>query len=117
MGAGAYVLWGVLHLGLGATMVISGFAGGSGVGAGELGAESTMFFVCAAVLGAQAIAVAVRLNRRNSRAGYWINLLTLGVVDLAFVPSMVVPGHIDLAGGLTGPARVRVGRAASPNGR
>ena len=104
VGAVAYVLWGVLHLGLGLTMVISGFANSSEGRAGELLAESTMFFVCAAVFGTQAIGVGVALNWHNSRAGYWINLVPLGVVDVAFVLIMVIPRHIDLVGGLTGPA-------------
>jgi hypothetical protein len=72
-----------------------------------------MFFVCAAVLGAQAIGVGLTLNRRNDRAGYWINLVTLGAVDAAFVPILLVPGHIDLLGGLSGPALWLVAAVAS----
>lgn len=97
-----YVLWGVLHLGLGVTMVLGGVA--AEAPAGEAQAESLMFFLCAALLGAQAIAVALTMNRVNSRRGHWLNLLTLGVVDAAFLMVMVLPGHVDAAGGLSGPA-------------
>jgi hypothetical protein len=63
-----------------------------------------MFFVCASVLGAQAIAIALVLNRVNSPLGYWLNLLVLGAVDAAFLVVVVLPGHVDLIGGLSGPA-------------
>ncbi|MFD1717491.1 hypothetical protein [Georgenia deserti] len=95
-----YTLWGLLHVGLGVSMV-------AGVDAemltDEAVAESTMFFLCAVVFGCQAIAVALTMNRHNSRAGHWLNLLVLGAVDLAFLPVMVVPGHVDPVGGLSGP--------------
>lgn len=99
--AAAYVLWGLLHLGLGVTMVLSKV--GAGLPGGELESESLMFFVCAAVLGAQAIAVGLVLNRVNDRFGHWLNLTVLGVVDAVFVVVMVLPGHVDLLGGLAGP--------------
>ncbi|MFB4315148.1 hypothetical protein [Actinomadura sp. 21ATH] len=97
-----YVLWGLLHLGLGATMVLDGLA--AAPPPDEAQAESLMFFWCAALLGAQAIAVALTMNRLNSRRGHWLNLLTLGVVDAAFLVVMVLPGHVDIIGGLSGPA-------------
>ena len=102
LSAALYVLWGVLHLGLGVTMAAAGLAGG--LPAEEQAAESLMFFVCAIVLGAQAIGVALVLNRFNSPLGYWLNLVVLGVVDVAFVVVVVLPGHVDLLGGLSGPA-------------
>ncbi|WP_211323639.1 hypothetical protein [Prauserella marina] len=98
--AGLFVLWGLLHMGLGVSMVIDGFAGGT---AGELEAESLMFFICATVLGAQAVAVALAMNRINSRLGYWLNITVLGVVDVAFLFVLVIPGHVDLIGGTSGP--------------
>jgi uncharacterized membrane protein HdeD (DUF308 family) len=96
-----YSLWGLLHLGLGAVMVTAGMS--SGPPADEAAAESLMFFVCAAVFGVQAIVIALTMNRLNSRRGHWLNLVTLGVVDAAFLALMVGPGHVDPAGGLSGP--------------
>lgn len=81
--------------------------------AGELEAESLMFFICAAVFGAQAIAVGWFLNRVNDRFGYWLNLVVLGLVDAAFVAVMVLPGHVDLIGGLSGPLVWAVAAIAS----
>ena len=94
-------MWGVLHVGLGLTLAIQGLDGG--LPDDEVAAESLMFFVCAAVIGCVAIAVAVAHNRRNDAFGYWLNLLMGGAVDVAFVIVLLGPGHIDLAGGLSGP--------------
>lgn len=124
VGAVAYVLWGLLHVGLGLSMVVAGTT--DGVPAGELEAESLMFFVCATVFGAQAIAVGWFLNRCNDRFGYWLNLLVLGVIDAAFVVLIVIPGHVDTVGGLSGPlvwaiaagaSTVAIRRDRRPSGR
>jgi hypothetical protein len=76
-----------------------------------------MFFACAAVSGAQALAVGLLLNPRNSDAGYWINLLSLGAVDAAFLVIMVLPGHVDPAGGLAGPVIWSMAAVTSTWGR
>jgi hypothetical protein len=85
----------------------------AGGAAGELEAESLMFFVCAAVFGGQAIAVGWCLNRVNDRFGYWLNLVVLGLIDAAFVVVMVLPGHVAPVGGLSGPLVWAVAAAAS----
>lgn len=100
VGAAAYILWGLLHLGLGVSMAIPKIGQGA---AGELEAESLMFFVCAAVFGVQAMAVGWFCNRVNDRFGFWLNLVVLGLIDAAFVVVMVVPGHVATAAGLSGP--------------
>ncbi|RKT54801.1 hypothetical protein [Saccharothrix australiensis] len=99
--AACYVVWGLLHLGLGLSTVVGDLAGG--FPEGELAAESLMFFVCAAVFGAQAVFVALALNRVNSRVGFWLNGVVLGVVDVAFLVVLVLPGHVDPIGGASGP--------------
>lgn len=106
---GLYVAWGLLHLGLGVSMAVRGLD----QPAGELQAESTMFFVCAAVLGAMAIVIALTLNRRNDPVGFWLNLGMVGAVDAAFVVILVVPGHVDLLGGLSGPVLYLAAAATS----
>ena len=111
VGAVAYMVWGLLHLGLGISMVVD--ATSQGLPTDELNAESLMFFICAAVFGAQAIAVGWFLNRFNDRVGYWLNLIVLGLIDVAFVAVMVIPGHVDPVGGLSGPAVWALAAAAS----
>ncbi|GLW89958.1 hypothetical protein Aglo03_07740 [Actinokineospora globicatena] len=96
--AGLYVVWGLLHMGLGISMVL-----GNGAPEGEVAAESLMFFICAAVLGAQAIFVALTMNRVNSTLGFWLNGAVLGVVDVAFLVVLVFPGYVDPVGGTSGP--------------
>ncbi|GAA4903690.1 hypothetical protein LX16_3796 [Stackebrandtia albiflava] len=96
-----YTLWGVLHIGLGAAMLSRNL--GIDIYQSELAAESTMFFVSAVVFGAQAVMVAVTLNRRNDRVGHWLNLTVLGAVDAAFIAVMLVPGHVGWAEGVVAP--------------
>ncbi|MEV6241337.1 hypothetical protein [Lentzea sp. NPDC051838] len=96
-----YVLWGLLHMGLGASMVIGDLS--DGAPAGEMAAESLLYFVAVTVLGGQAIYVALTLTRLRSPVGFWLNTVVLGVVDVAFVVYLVLPGHVDLLGGLAGP--------------
>ena len=96
-----YVLWGLLHMGLGASMVVSDLSDGAPTN--ELAAESLLYFIAVTVLGAQAIFVALTLNRVNSPVGFWLNTVVLGVVDVAFVVYHVLPGHVDLIGDLVGP--------------
>ncbi|GAA3005472.1 hypothetical protein GCM10010483_58000 [Actinokineospora diospyrosa] len=102
MAAALYVVWGLLHLGLGVSMVVDGL--GDGVPEAEQAAESLMFFLCAAVFGGQAIFVALAMNRVNSRIGYYLNTVVLGVVDIAFLLVLALPGHVDPVGGASGPA-------------
>jgi hypothetical protein len=40
-----------------------------------------MFFICATVLGVQAIFVALAMNRVNSRLGYWLKGLPPLILD------------------------------------
>lgn len=96
-----YVLWGLLHMGLGVSMVVSDLSDGAPTN--ELAAESLLYFIAVTVLGAQAIYVAIMLNRHTSPAGFWLNTVVLGIVDVAFVGYLVLPGHVDLVGGLAGP--------------
>ncbi|MEU0882621.1 hypothetical protein ABZ345_28780 [Lentzea sp. NPDC005914] len=96
-----YVLWGLLHMGLGTSMVIGDLS--DGAPADEVAAESLLYFIAVTVLGAQAIYVALTLNRVASPVGFWLNTVVLGVVDVAFFVLLVVPGHVDLFGGIAGP--------------
>ena len=40
------------------------------------------------------MAVAILLNWRNDRIGYWLNLIVVGAVDLGYVVLVVVPGYV-----------------------
>jgi hypothetical protein len=57
-----------------------------------------------AVIALLAIVLAVTLNWRNDRIGYWINVIMVGVVDLGFLILIVMPGYIPASlAALAGP--------------
>lgn len=53
-------------------------------------------------IGALVAVIAVTLNRRNDRAGYWVNLALAGCTDVGLVVFMLAPGHLRLAEGMVG---------------
>jgi hypothetical protein len=50
------------------------------------------------------IGVALRLNWRNDRRGYWLNLCVAGWADGIWILVVVLPGYVGLARGLIPPA-------------
>jgi hypothetical protein len=49
------------------------------------------------------VVVAVTLNWRNSRLGYWLNLVVVSAGDIGFIITILVPGYIPLLPGGIGP--------------
>jgi len=71
-----------------------------------------------AVFALFAIALGVSLNWRNDKAGYWINLVVVAVVDLGFVLLIVVPGYVPVSvGSFAGPIVYVVAAIFSTVGR
>jgi hypothetical protein len=100
IGAVLYVVWGVLHLfaSWGIHVLAATLPPGLAHGRLEQAAWNLATF---AVL---AIALSVALNWHNSRIGYWINLIVVGVVDLGYVVFVVAPGYIPASlASLAGP--------------
>ncbi len=99
IGAVMYVVWGLLHL----EAAYEGFALGaslqSGLVQGKInqGAWDLLFFALFA------IAVAVYYNWKNSRRGYWLNLVVVSAADLGFVFFVLIPGHVAFFPGILGP--------------
>jgi hypothetical protein len=121
IGAVFYVLWGIFHAGIGLFLLyqVLGAGGpaalltiGSALPAASIPTQDNA--LVDGVLehyawnlvwfGAYAIAVAVSLNWRNSRVGYWFNLVLVSLTDLGFIGAIVVPGYIDPLSGWSGPA-------------
>jgi hypothetical protein len=50
-----------------------------------------------------AIGIAVTLNWRNTRNGYWINTALVSLVDLGFIFFILIPGLVPMWPGLLGP--------------
>ena len=99
IGAIMFVIWGVLHANAALKVYELGRAAEPGMIQGRLlqSAWNLLFFAVVAIV------VAAWLNRRNSRSGYWINLITVSVTDIGFVLFILVPGHLPLWPGLLGP--------------
>jgi hypothetical protein len=120
IGAGCYVLWGVLHAYIGAMLLSKALCKGTHDALAAVGnalpAEripNANNAVTNAVLehyawnliwfGVYAVVVAAWLNWRGSRVGYWSNLVVVSLTDIGFVAAIVLPGYITLAAGAPGP--------------
>jgi hypothetical protein len=61
------------------------------------GAWNLLFF---ALFG---IVVAILLNWKNSRLGYWLNLVVISAADIGFIVAILMPGYVPLVPGGIGP--------------
>jgi hypothetical protein len=87
-GAACYAIWGCLHI----YAVYSVFMLGDSVPGMVLGrlhqSGWNLFF-----FGVTAIGVALTLNIRNSKWGYWINLGILALADTGLIFFVLIPGY------------------------
>jgi hypothetical protein len=98
IGAGFYVLWGIFHL-VAANSVYALAEQSTGMVRGRLQQDAfyLLFFAIAGVL------IAVTLNWRNDKQGYWMNGALLAVADIPFILFVLAPGLIPWWPGLAGP--------------
>ena len=99
LGAVTYVLWGLLHIQAARLVYVLGQSLEPGIVQGRIfqGAWNLLFF---ALFG---IAVAVMLNWKNSRLGYWLNLIVISAGDIGFIVTILMPGYVPLVPGGFGP--------------
>jgi hypothetical protein len=99
IGAGCYVVWGLLHLKAAYDEFVLAAGVDPGLVHGKLnqGAWDLLFFAVFA------IAVAVLFNWRNDRAGYWLNLVVVSAADIGFVLFVLIPGDVAFFPGILGP--------------
>jgi hypothetical protein len=120
LAAVAYVLWGIVHVLGGLSLMQAAMAGSDAFlqmltgesfapTSSERGESFTQevfafhaFNIC--WMGIVSIVVAIRLNWRNVSIGYWINLAVVGLADLGLILFMVIPGVIPLSNAWIGPA-------------
>ncbi len=100
LGAVAYFVWGALHLLAAANSF--GFAASLEAGLVQGRLFQGAFYVAAFAV--VAVVVALGFNWRNSRAGYWVNLLAVSAADIPFVLFIVLPGHMIGPEAIVGPA-------------
>jgi hypothetical protein len=61
----------------------------------------TAFYLAAFAI--TAIVLAVTLNWRNDRVGFWVNAVVIGIADVPFILFVLVPGYMPWWPGLLGP--------------
>ena len=98
-GAVAYVLWGLLHIEAARKVYLLGRSLEPGMVQGRVyqDAWNLLFF---ALFG---IVVAIVFNWKNSRLGYWLNLVVVTAADIGFIVAILVPGYLPLVPGGLGP--------------
>ncbi|MDH3647018.1 MAG: hypothetical protein OER80_09615 [Gammaproteobacteria bacterium] len=99
LGAVTYILWGLLHLQAARLVYLLGQTLEPGIVQGRVyqDAWNLLFF---ALFG---IVVAIFLNWKNSRLGYWLNLTVVSAADIGFIIAVLVPGYVPLVPGGLGP--------------
>lgn len=114
-----YALWGVMHLGIAGVLFAKLSHGGGAAYVAFFGSNVAtetfqhsydavtlgLFWQHAwnlGIVGTCAIAVA-RLNWRNHRLGYWLNLGVVSAAEVGFIIAILGPGYIRLSDGLGGP--------------
>jgi hypothetical protein len=99
LGAITYVLWGILHIEAARKVYVLGQTLNPGMVQGRIyqDAWNLLFF---ALFG---IAVGVFLNWKNSRLGYWLNLITVSAGDIGYIVFVLVPGLVPIIPGAFGP--------------
>lgn len=114
IGAIAYVIWGLWHL----QVVVALWQAGAAPEDPRLGlrlqqgAFHILFFVIVAVVAGG------WLNWRNSRIGYWINLVTVGWTEIGLFYLFILPGLFPwLPKGWVGPAAWLIAVAATTAAR
>ena len=61
----------------------------------------TAFYLTA--FAATAIVLALTLNWRNDRLGFWVNGVMVGIADVPFILFVLIPGYAPWWPGLLGP--------------
>lgn len=99
LGAAIYVLWGLMHIQAARLVYALGQTLEPGMVQGRVfqNAWNILFF---ALFG---IAVALLLNWRNSRLGYWLNLAVVSFADIGFIIAILLPGYLPFMPGALGP--------------
>ena len=99
IGAAFYLLWGLLHVKAAIATYQLGMTLEPGIVQGRVyqDAWNLAFFAIAVSV------IAVLLNWRNSRLGFWLNFSLATVTDLGFIFHVLIPGYIPMVPGVAGP--------------
>jgi hypothetical protein len=99
LGSICYVLWGILHIEAARKVYALGQTLEPGMVQGRIfqDAWNLLFF---AVFG---IAVGIFLNWKNSRLGYWLNLVVVSAGDIGYIVFVLIAGYVPFLPGALGP--------------
>jgi hypothetical protein len=99
IGAVLYVLWGILHIVAAYKVFSLAQTLEQGMIQGRLyqDAWNLLFF---ALFG---IVIAVLYNWKNSKNGYFLNLIVVSTGDIGFILTVLLPGYLPLFPGSLGP--------------
>lgn len=100
IGAVFYVLWGLLHYSATYDVYQLGLGVAPSMVQGRLFQNAFYIFAFATT----GIVLAIKMNWHNSRAGFWLNALIIGVADVPFIVFVLVPGYAPFWPGVLGPA-------------
>ena len=118
IGAVFYVLWGIFHTYIGVLLLQKVMSEGTSAALTAIGDALPPSQVANDALmngviehyawnlvwfGIYAIILAIFMNWKNSRVGYWFNLVVVSLTDLGFIFAILVPGYISFAAGASGP--------------
>jgi hypothetical protein len=99
LGSISYVLWGILHIEAARKVYALGQTLEPGMVQGRIfqDAWNLLFF---AVFG---IVVGIFLNWKNSRLGYWLNLVVVSAGDIGYIVFVLIAGYVPFLPGALGP--------------
>ena len=99
IGAVFYILWGLLHLVAAKKVYLLALALESGIVQGRI-YQDAFYLLFFAVF---SIVIALSLNWKNSKSGYWLNFVVVSFADIGFIVAILIPGSLPLFPGLIGP--------------
>jgi hypothetical protein len=99
LGAALYVCWGLLHFT--AAYGVYRLAQNSAPTMAQGRLMQTAFYLAA--FAAIAIVLALKLNWRNDRVGFWANGAMVGIADIPFILFVLIPRFAPWWPGLLGP--------------
>ena len=99
LGAISYVLWGLLHIVAAQKVYLLGQTLEPGMVQARIfqNAWNLLFFAIFGLL------VAIFFNWRNSRLGYWLNLIVVSAGDIGYIIFVLMPGYLPFMPGALGP--------------
>ena len=94
-----YLLWGILHIEAARKVYVLGQTIDPRMVQGRIlqDAWNLLFFT---LFG---IAVGVSLNWKNSRLGYWLNLIVVSSGDIGYIVFVLIPGYVPFMPGALDP--------------